>query len=444
MAQFDSVRFHPPCSGSDRLTTLAPRLILSRRHRLERSNSMAATSSNAMSTDLAPTISPPPVAPDQWFESDRCSFEAFVELVESPNDEAHMASARRFDRGVPVYAAADVIGADEGSVEARRALLSELAWVFQHGPGVAVFEGVLSADAIDRGSEVFWDLIERERSEGKTRADHFAAAGANDRVWNALEKMAIVAPDAFASYYSCRTLAFVSEAWLGPNYQVTSQINVVNPGGAAQSPHRDYHLGFMTDDEASAYPAHVHSLSPALTLQGAIAHCDMPVETGPTMYLPNSQRFGAGYLAWRRDDFAGYFDEHYVQLPLSKGDAVFFNPALFHGAGTNTTTDVRRMGNLLQVSSAFGRAMERIDRRAMSLAVYPSLVARKAAGAVDAELHTVVAACAEGYAFPGNLDDEPPVNGLAPEADAALMRHGLDAGWSVDQLAAAFAARSGA
>ena len=31
---------------------------------------------------------------------------------------------------------------------------------------------------------------------------------------------------------------------------------------------------------------------------------------------------------------------------------MFFNPALFHGAGTNRTSDVRRMANLLQISSA--------------------------------------------------------------------------------------------
>jgi ectoine hydroxylase-related dioxygenase (phytanoyl-CoA dioxygenase family) len=91
-------------------------------------------------------------------------------------------------------------------------------------------------------------------------------------------------------------------------------------------------------------------------MQGAVAHSDMPVETGPTMYLPHSQKYLPGYLAWRRPEFLEYFEANYVQLPLRLGDAVFFNPALFHAAGTNRTTDVRRMANLLQVSSAFGRA----------------------------------------------------------------------------------------
>ena len=106
------------------------------------------------------------------------------------------------------------------------------------------------------------------------------------------------------------------------------------------------------------YPAHVHRLSPVLTLQGAVAHSDMPVESGPTLYLPHSQKYEPGYLAGAGRSSRAYFDAHHVQLPLQPGDAAFFNPALFHGAGTNRSADIRRMANLLQVSSAFGRAME--------------------------------------------------------------------------------------
>ena len=107
----------------------------------------------------------------------------------------------------------------------------------------------------------------------------------------------------------------------------------------------------------------MHALSPVLTLQGAVAHVDMPVETGPTLYLPYSQKYPSGYVACDARHSRRTSSEHHVQLPLAKGDAVFFNPALFHGAGTNRTTDVRRMANLLQVSSAFGRAMETVDTR---------------------------------------------------------------------------------
>src|SRR5262249_32171893 len=154
-------------------------------------------------------------------------------------------------------------------------------------------------------------------------------------------------------------------------------------------------LGFLSAEQAAAYPAHVHRLSPALTLQGAVAHCDMPVESGPTMYLPYSQRYEPGYLAWRLPEFTAYFDEHYVQLPLETGDAVFSNPALFHGAGHNRSTGIKRMANLLQVSSAFGRAMETVDGEAIANAVFPVLRQRNRDGTSQEWLRNVVAAFAE-------------------------------------------------
>jgi ectoine hydroxylase-related dioxygenase (phytanoyl-CoA dioxygenase family) len=294
-----------------------------------------------------------------------------------------------------------------------------------------VFRGAFPDHAVvDRFTEVFDSLIREQYAAGATAGDHFAKPGANERVWNALEKAALYDPSAFADYYANPVIALASEAWLGPGYQVTSQVNVVNPGGLAQTVHRDYHLGFLSDEAAAAYPAHVHRLSPVLTLQGAVAHCDMPVESGPTLYLPFSQLFEPGYLAWRRPEFQAYFKEHHVQLPLTKGDAVFFNPALFHAAGTNRTTDVRRTANLLQVSSAFGRAMETVDREAVSNAVYPVLLRRRADGADAQWLDNVIAASAEGYPFPTNLDSDPPVDGLAPPSQADLVRQALAEGWN--------------
>ena len=242
-------------------------------------------------------------------------------------------------------------------------MCAELVRAFTDGPGVVVFEGAFPDHAvIDRVTEVFDEIIADEAAAGGAAGDHFAAPGANSRVWNALEKLAVRAPEAFVDYYANDVIALASSAWLGPGYQVTSQVNVVRPGGKAQEPHRDYHLGFLSDEVIARYPTHVHALSPVLTLQGAVAHSDMPLESGPTLYLPYSHQYLPGYLAWRRDDFKAYFAEHHVQLPLRKGDAGFFNPALFHGAGTNVSADIQRMANLLQVSSAFGRAMEQVDR----------------------------------------------------------------------------------
>jgi ectoine hydroxylase-related dioxygenase (phytanoyl-CoA dioxygenase family) len=154
------------------------------------------------------------------------------------------------------------------------------------------------------------------------------------------------------------------------------------------------------------------------------------------MYLPHSQKYLPGYLAFHRPEFREYFEANHVQLPLSKGDAAFFNPALFHAAGANRTTGVHRMANLLQVSSAFGRAMEAVDRASMSAALFPALLAMRGAGAAPAMIANAIAACAEGYAFPTNLDLDQPIDGLAPMTQAELLGQAVAGGWSQERLEA--------
>ncbi|WP_369228347.1 phytanoyl-CoA dioxygenase family protein [Streptomyces sp. R39] len=361
-----------------------------------------------------------------WFSQQDCDLDTFRALVERTTDPAGYPHASAVEDNVLVYDSARLRAAD-----AAHGVRTELVRALADGPGVVVLKGAFpDPQVVDRATAVFEALISEQHESGAGAGDHFAAPGANERVWNALEKAALYDPEAFADYYANDIVALVSRAWLGPGYQVTSQINVVSPGGAAQTAHRDYHLGFLSDEQAEAYPAHVHRLSPVLTLQGAVAHCDMPVESGPTMYLPYSQTYEPGYLAWRRPEFQEYFKARHVQLPLAKGDAVFFNPAVFHAAGTNRTLDVRRMANLLQVSSAFGRAMETVDREAVTNAVYPVLRRRRAEGAGEAWLENVIAASAEGYPFPTNLDSDPPVDGMAPPSQADLVRRALREGWA--------------
>ena len=159
----------------------------------------------------------------------------------------------------------------------------------------------------------------------------------------------------------------------------------------------------------------------------------MPLESGPTLYLPHSQKYLPGYLTAGNPPFQAYFDAHHVQLPMKKGDAVFFNPALMHAAGSNRTTNQYRLANLLQVSSAFGRAMESVDRLRMALALYPTLLDMQSASALNTEqLECVVASSAEGYAFPTNLDRDPPLSGLAPESQQSLMLRALHERWPID------------
>ncbi|NYF98288.1 phytanoyl-CoA dioxygenase family protein [Janibacter cremeus] len=359
-----------------------------------------------------------------------CRVEDLREILES-QPTATPPHADHVEQQVPIYTAAhlhEVIATQAGAAEVE----AELAEVLAEGPGILVITGAVEPAMVDRVSSALEEIIAEEKAAGGEVGDHFAKGGVNDRIWNALEKLAVAHPEDFVDYYANDLLALAARAWLGPGYQVTSQVNVVNPGGVGQTVHRDYHLGFTSPEVTERYPRHVHDLSPVLTLQGAIAHCDMPVETGPTLYLPHSQKYSHGYLAYWLEEFQEYFRQHHVQLPLAKGDAVFFNPALFHAAGSNTTSDVRRMANLLQISSAFGRAMEATDRHRIVTAIYPALLSRTAAG-VDVE--HAVAASAEGYAFPTNLDLDQPVDGMSPPTQADIVRQSLTRGAPPDELA---------
>jgi ectoine hydroxylase-related dioxygenase (phytanoyl-CoA dioxygenase family) len=374
-------------------------------------------------TTTASSHAPGTRAP-QWFAEDSCRLEDFVAVVGEKTKLEDYVYADAVEQNVLIYGKR--LHSYLESPEDRADVQAELIRAMTAGPGIVVFKGAFADTAVvDRATEAFNSIIAEQKASGAAAGDHFAKPGANDRIWGALDKLAVRDPQVFADYYSNDILALISEAWLGPNYQVTSQVNVVNPGGAAQTAHRDYHLGFMSSEQTARYPAHIHLLSPALTLQGAVAHCDMPVESGPTLYLPHSHKYDAGYLAFHRPEFTRYFEENHVQLPLETGDAAFFNPALFHGAGHNKSTDIRRMANLLQVSSAFGRAMESVDRTAMSVSLYPTLRQLKADGASDRFLRNVIAASAEGYGFPTNLDRDQPVGGIAPESQAELVWRSL-------------------
>lgn len=365
--------------------------------------------------------------------STRLDLATFATLCEQRTVDADYPLAQRLARGVPIYAGQHALALSD-SPDARLQLLDEWHHCLLEGPGVLVIEAMYAdTSVVDAASDSFFAIIEAEKASG-ARGDHFAPSGSNDRIWSAFQKHALQSPDGFLAYYANPLLALVSETWLGPDYQVTSQVNVVNPGGQAQRPHRDYHLGFQDDDAVSRYPLSMQIASQLLTLQGAIAHSDMPVETGPTQLLPYSHHYPEGYMAYRDSAFQAYFDRHAIQLPLTKGDGVFFNPALFHAAGTNRSTDSRRMANLLQISSAFGRAMESVDTRRLIEVTYPTLYERYSRDGMTAEIQAFVTAVSEGYPFPANLDRTPPRYGMAPESQRQLLERALQYGWPLTQL----------
>ncbi len=359
-----------------------------------------------------------------WLNAEECRIEDLEALLDDSTSKKDVPLATTIEKNVPGYDVATVESAYSNS-NALRELGDEWARTLRSGAGIFIIKGAFSRQVIDASNEVLEALLAEQRENKVNNGDHFAPPGTNERLWGAQEKFAFRSAETYVDYYNNPTLALACAAWLGPMYQVTSDLNVVLPGGKAQTAHRDYHLGFMEQRQAERFPSHVHALSACLTLQGAIAHCDMPLESGPTQYLPFSQRYLEGYLAIQREDVRQLFQDRYIQLPLDKGDAVFFNPALFHCAGSNTSSDIRRMANLIQVSSGFGRAMGNLDRMAICRAIYPTLAERASRHGSESVAHAI-AASAEGYPFPTNLSKDQPINSLVPETQAELITHALD------------------
>lgn len=365
-----------------------------------------------------------------------------------PNDLYALASS--IEKNIPVY---DLSRFDNSDSQTVASLQDEWHHILYSGPGVLVLKAMYSpqqySEVLHATNTAFEQIIQHERGEESSKGDHFGSTSGgnlNERIWNSFSKHALASPRSFLEYYSNPWLAHICEAWLGPGYKITAQANIVNPGGQPQRSHRDYHLGFQTAEATARYPRTIQTASQFLTLQGAVAHTDMPLESGPTRFLPFSQTFEAGYMAYRLPEFDEYFLQNWVSLPLAMGDGVFFNPALHHAAGENRTHDIRRSANLLQVSCAFGKTMETIDsaplvERCWDLLVKRYQRERKNDGVVlsstGSHVRAFVQAVADGYPFPTNLDRRPPApNGMAPASEQDLLYRALEEGWRVEDVIA--------
>ncbi|CBY01639.1 similar to phytanoyl-CoA dioxygenase [Plenodomus lingam JN3] len=360
------------------------------------------------------------------------SLDDFDRLI-SETKAIHYPLSTRITSSVPIYELPEFSSLTPGQ---RSALQDEWYHILLSGPGVFVTKYLFKdISLIEKVSTVFASIIAKEKEISGQRGDHFAGSGANDRIWNSFSKHCMQDSESFLKYYSNPWLPLICAAWLGPQYRLTAQVNVVKPGAKAQISHRDYHIGFQGNGACARFPKAIHIASQFLTLQGAVAHSDMPVESGPTRLLPFSQKFEEGYMAYRIPEHQDYFLKKYVSIPLEKGDGLFFNPALFHAAGQNDSKDVMRSANLLQISSAFGKPMETIDTIPLIEATWNSLADLHHREGLSEEVRAFVGHVAEGYPFPTNLDRRvPETAGMAPSSEQDLLIKSLENGWTKDQV----------
>lgn len=202
---------------------------------------------------------------------------------------------------VPIYELPGYVSLDSDQLSA---LKDEWYHILLSGPGVFVTKKMYrGVDPLDRVNDVYSDIIAGDKKSSGRKGDHFAGSGANDKIWNSLSKHCLFEPKSFLEYYANPWLPLISSAWLGPQHRLTAQVNIVKPGAAAQISHRDYRIGFQDNESCAKFPKALQVASQFLTLQGAVAHSDMPVESGPTRLLPFSQKFEEGFMAYRIPEF---------------------------------------------------------------------------------------------------------------------------------------------
>lgn len=373
-------------------------------------------------------------------DSSEFKLEEFEQLCSRDVDAHEYPLASSVEKRIPIY---DLKEADPNDDALCERLQNEWYNILYSGPGVFVLRGMYDLPnykgVLEATNAAFDRIIERELREFDSKGDHFDTAGKNQRIWNSFGKHAIQDPESFVKYYSNPWLELVSESWLGPGYRISAQVNNVTPGGVAQRSHTDYHLGLQEQDQCSRFPRALQNASKHITLQGAVAHSDMPLDSGPTRLLPFSQQYEPGFLTWRNEKFREYFGRHYVSLPLKLGDGLFFNPGIFHAAGSNDTDPeggfVRR-ANLLQIHCTFGRAMESIDTIAMVDKCWEAMKKQyKTIGPNDIRMKALIHAVGDAYPFPTNLDLRPPhADKMMPENEQEVLTRALEGDYTREQV----------
>ncbi|MEK9880914.1 MAG: phytanoyl-CoA dioxygenase, partial [Paracoccaceae bacterium] len=121
-----------------------------------------------------------------YFSQQDCSTEPFLSLISEtlPLTDLNFASA--IEKNIPIYDTRIVDDILRSS--SRQDLLAEWAYVIGERSGIVVLkQAILDLDAVDEATEIFSDIIEEER-QTSSGGDHFGERGANDRIWNSLQK----------------------------------------------------------------------------------------------------------------------------------------------------------------------------------------------------------------------------------------------------------------
>ena len=150
----------------------------------------------------------------EWIRPEDARLSDLLEVLTAETELDDFPYASRVEQQVLVYDWA-TLRPEATDPTSRRDVRAELARALSEGPGIVVLAGAFDAQPLDRATAAFERMVVDQRSKGIAAGDHFAKPGANDRIWNALEKLAVADPGAFVDYYANDAVALAAQAWLG-------------------------------------------------------------------------------------------------------------------------------------------------------------------------------------------------------------------------------------
>ncbi len=161
-----------------------------------------------------------------YLSADDCRLADLIDLVSQKTDLADYPYAVAVEQNMLIYDGARLRKQLCGPA-GRLQVEAELARALLDGPGIMVLAGAFDdLWVVDRATRQFEAIIAAQRTAGGAAGDPFAAAGrttGSGTRWRSWPWRA----GGVRGLLPNNLIAAVCRAWLGPGYQVTSQVNVL-------------------------------------------------------------------------------------------------------------------------------------------------------------------------------------------------------------------------
>ena len=132
-----------------------------------------------------------------YYRAEQCNLADFQEMINQKLIPDSVPHASKITNNIPIYDIPELQNILQ-NYEQKYELMAEWAWVLRAGSGAIVLSKAYhNTSVIDEATKIYEKIISDEKLKNVGGADHFAAAGANDRIWNSLQKLCESSPGVF-------------------------------------------------------------------------------------------------------------------------------------------------------------------------------------------------------------------------------------------------------